>query len=54
MALQGVKCRVSNCKFWQQGEHCDASTIEVNVDQGLSNPRSCDQTNCHTFAMKSS
>lgn len=54
MAIQGVKCRVANCKFWQQGEQCDASIIEVNVDQGQSNPQSCDQTSCHTFAMKRS
>ncbi|MDT8900131.1 DUF1540 domain-containing protein [Anaeroselena agilis] len=52
MTLPGVKCTVSNCKFWQQGERCNASAIEVNVDGGSSNAHASDQTNCHTFAPK--
>ncbi len=52
MALPGVKCTVQSCKFWKQGEHCDASAIEVNVDGGGMNARQSDQTNCHTFMPK--
>lgn len=52
MTLSGVKCKVSSCKFWEQGERCDASAIEVNVDGGGSNARSSEQTNCRTFASK--
>lgn len=54
MALPGVKCEVSNCKFWQQGQHCNAVDIEVKVDQGQNNARTSDQTNCHTFMPQSS
>jgi hypothetical protein len=54
MSLPGVKCKVSNCNYWQQGERCDASAIEVAIDGGLSNARNSDQTNCHTFKAKSS
>ncbi|MDR3565143.1 MAG: DUF1540 domain-containing protein [Negativicutes bacterium] len=53
MSLQGVKCKVSNCNYWQQGERCNASAIEVDVDGGASNARNSEQTNCHTFAAKS-
>ena len=52
MSLSGVKCKVSNCRYWQQGERCDASAIEVDVDGGGASARSSDQTNCHTFAPK--
>lgn len=54
MALSGVKCKVSNCRHWKQGEHCDASAIEVNVDGGGTSARQSDQTNCHTFQSKQS
>lgn len=51
--LPGIKCTVSSCKFWQSGNHCDASSIEVNVESAGSNARQSDDTNCHTFAPKS-
>lgn len=53
MALAGVKCKVSSCKYWKSGEQCDASAIEVNVDGSASTARQSDQTNCHTFQSKS-
>jgi len=53
MALSGVKCKVSNCNYWQQGERCNASAIEVDIDSGSSSARTSDQTNCHTFIVKS-
>ena len=49
MALQGVKCMVTNCNYWEQGNHCDASAIEVNVEGGGREARQSDQTNCRTF-----
>ncbi|HWQ62458.1 MAG TPA: DUF1540 domain-containing protein [Negativicutes bacterium] len=52
MALSNVKCTVQTCKFWNQGEHCSASAIEVNVDGGGAQARQSEQTNCHTFAPK--
>ncbi len=52
MALPGIKCKVANCKFWGSGEQCDASAIEVNVDQGQNNARKSDDTNCNTFMPK--
>ncbi|WCN37004.1 DUF1540 domain-containing protein [Aneurinibacillus uraniidurans] len=30
---QGVKCSVSNCDFWKQGNSCAASAIMVDTDQ---------------------
>lgn len=54
MALSGVKCKVANCRYWKQGEQCDASGIEVNVDGGGTNARQSAQTNCHTFQSKQS
>ena len=50
--LSGVKCTVSNCKFWKSGEHCDAAEIEVNVDVGGKSARQSEQTNCRTFYQK--
>lgn len=49
MPLSGVKCMVSNCNYWEQGNHCDASAIEVNVEGGGREARQSDQTNCRTF-----
>lgn len=53
MTLSGVKCTVQTCHFWQQGERCTASAIEVNVDGGGKQANRSEQTNCHTFAPKS-
>jgi hypothetical protein len=50
--LSGVKCTVSNCKYWQTGEHCEASAIEVNVDGGGKSAKQSEQTNCKTFHQK--
>lgn len=50
--LNGVKCTVSNCNYWKNGEHCDASAIEVNVDGGARVASQSDQTNCKTFKQK--
>lgn len=47
--LPGVKCTVSNCKYWKSGERCDAPSIEVNVDGGGPAAQQSRNTNCHTF-----
>ncbi|VBB05337.1 Hypothetical protein LUCI_0544 [Lucifera butyrica] len=52
MALPGVKCTVSSCRYWKSGERCEASAIEVNVDGGGTSARASEQTNCHTFQSK--
>ncbi len=49
MPLSGVKCMVSNCSYWEKGNHCDASAIEVDVESGAREARQSDQTNCRTF-----
>lgn len=47
-----VKCSVENCKFWNQGQQCSASAIEVNVDGGGQQASYTKETNCHTFKTK--
>jgi hypothetical protein len=49
MPLSGVKCMVSTCNYWEKGNHCDASAIEVDVEGGAREARQSDQTNCRTF-----
>ncbi|MBP2649748.1 MAG: hypothetical protein H6Q74_573 [Firmicutes bacterium] len=43
-----VECYVANCTFWQQGNHCQASAIEVN---GLNVSKASD-TDCQTFKVR--
>lgn len=50
--LQGVKCLVSNCSHWQQGNKCDASTIEVTLETGVAEACKSAETNCRTFKAK--
>ncbi len=47
--LEGVTCSVKNCKFWESGYHCNASSIEVNVDGGGQSASRSPETNCNTF-----
>ena len=30
---EGVKCSVSNCYFWAQGNKCDANSILIEIDK---------------------
>jgi len=48
-ALEGVKCTVKNCKYWENNYRCTASAIEVNVDGGGNSANKSPETNCHTF-----
>ena len=48
MALQNVKCSVSNCIYWQNNL-CNASAIEVNVDNGGNRASNSVETQCQTF-----
>ncbi len=36
MMPQGVKCSVSNCAFWKQGNNCNAEQIMIDIDQHAS------------------
>jgi hypothetical protein len=33
MAVPQVKCAVSNCEFWKQGNKCGADSIMIEIDQ---------------------
>ena len=50
-ALEGVKCNVQNCKYWDQNYRCTASAIEVKVDGGGNSARKSPETNCNTFQL---
>jgi len=47
-----VMCTVESCKFWGQGRRCNATAIEVNVDNGGTRAGYAKETNCHTFESK--
>ena len=42
---QGVKCIVTNCHYYMQGDHCSAEKIEIKP----SNARETEETDCGTF-----
>jgi len=46
-----VMCRVENCQFWNN-QNCNATAIEVDVDDGGQNASHTRDTNCHTFKSK--
>jgi hypothetical protein len=43
-----VECYVNNCKFWDSGNYCNATAIEVN---GTNASKTAD-TDCNTFESK--
>lgn len=43
-----VECFVNNCKFWETGNYCHASAIEVSGQ----NAAKTDDTDCNTFVPK--
>ena len=47
-----VMCKVENCRYYEQGQKCTASQIEVNVDGGGHKAGYSAETNCQTFASK--
>ncbi|EGO63428.1 DUF1540 domain-containing protein [Acetonema longum] len=49
MALSNVKCGVSNCRYWESGQRCNASAIEVHTDNGSGQANQSRETNCKTF-----
>ncbi|WP_270172250.1 DUF1540 domain-containing protein [Paenibacillus sp. SYP-B4298] len=63
---QGVKCSVSNCTFWKQGNLCNADQIAIDVDQHANldtefadewdshrdTAKTSSVTCCHTFQPK--
>jgi len=46
--LEGVKCVVNTCEFYGTGDHCMASSIEVQPK----NARDSEETDCATFIPK--
>ena len=46
--LQGVKCVVNTCEYYQQGDKCIASAIEVQPQ----NAQNTQETDCTTFIPK--
>lgn len=43
----GVKCIVSTCEYWKEGDICVADAIEITGRDA----QECGQTNCRTFGM---
>ena len=46
--LPGVKCVVNTCTYYHEGDHCNASNIEIQP----TNAKSTQETDCATFAPK--
>lgn len=47
--ISRVKCVVDSCEYWSSGNHCTASTIEVQPP----NASDTEETDCATFSPKS-
>jgi hypothetical protein len=41
----GVKCIVSTCEYWDNGDYCTARDIKISGK----NSDECEDTDCHTF-----
>ncbi len=46
--LSGVRCVVSNCSYHVQGDHCSASSIDIQPK----NASQSQETDCATFQAK--
>lgn len=46
--LPGVKCVVNTCTYYHEGDHCNASKIEIQSR----NAHTTEETDCATFAPK--
>ncbi|HEX3032052.1 MAG TPA: DUF1540 domain-containing protein [Bacillota bacterium] len=47
-----IKCTVSNCNYWDNGDLCKASAIQVEPDNGGRSAATSAATACHTFKGK--
>ncbi|MGI6678401.1 MAG: DUF1540 domain-containing protein [Dehalobacterium sp.] len=47
-AINRVKCIVNSCAYYQSGDHCSASTIEIQPR----NASNSGETDCATFSPK--
>ncbi|REB10149.1 DUF1540 domain-containing protein [Sporosarcina sp. BI001-red] len=45
---QRIRCEVNNCKFWSEGNKCEADEIYVVSKQG-NHAMSSSETDCKTF-----
>lgn len=48
--ISRVKCVVNTCEYWDTGDHCKASSIEIQPP----NARDTETTDCATFSPKTS
>lgn len=47
--IMRVKCCVDSCEYWESGDHCMASSIEIQPP----NASDTEETDCATFTPKS-
>lgn len=47
--INRVKCVVDSCEYWENGDHCLASSIEIQPP----NASDTEETDCSTFKPKS-
>lgn len=47
-----IKCAVSNCSYWDNGDQCTASAIKVEPDAGGRSAATSAATACNTFKGK--
>ncbi|MGG0642981.1 DUF1540 domain-containing protein [Sporosarcina gallistercoris] len=45
---QRIRCEVNNCKFWSEGNKCEADEIYVVSKKG-NHAKSSSETDCKTF-----
>lgn len=51
MMAQDVLCEVNNCKYWAQGNQCDANAIYV-VSHSGKQANNQEETDCKTFEVE--
>lgn len=47
-AISRVKCVVNSCRYWENGDHCLASKIEIQPPDASDT----EETDCATFSPK--
>ncbi len=47
-SIERVKCAVNSCQYWDSGDHCMASAIEIQPP----NAQDTEETDCATFIPK--
>ncbi|SDN84370.1 protein of unknown function [Paenibacillus sp. yr247] len=47
-----VLCEVNSCKYWANGNKCNATSIYVVSHHGSNQARNSEETDCKTFEPK--